>query len=355
MRISLFGNLRIIVAANPVAAVNTKRLHSLIAYLVLHGDTPQPRERLAFLLWPASRESQARTNLRQLLHHLKRVLPAECNSLTIDHFTVQWRQESSCTVDVIDFQAAIADALSARTGQDSEREIRSLTIAARLYEDDLLPALYDDWLTPLREDYRRQVCDALHRLATLFEGRKEYAAAISWADRLIAMDSLCEAHHQLLIRLHEANRDRASALRAYHQCMRILRREMGVEPGLATRALFERILKGESGSSREAMPEPIAANAKPAAPLKRVRTLVGRAAERLQLTSAWQTAVEDGPLVAIISGEPGIGKTRLGDELYESCIRQGHAAARTRCYAGQGQVAYAPVAEWLRSDTVRAG
>ncbi len=39
----------------------------------------------------------------------------------------------------------------------------------------------------------------------------------------------------------------------------------------------------------------------------------------------------------------------------EECVRQGHAAARSRCYAGQGQVAYAPVAEWLRSDAVRAG
>ena len=38
-----------------------------------------------------------------------------------------------------------------------------------------------------------------------------------------------------------------------------------------------------------------------------------------------------------------------------ACVRQGHAAARSRCYAGQGQVAYAPVAEWLRSDAVRAG
>ena len=59
--------------------------------------------------------------------------------------------------------------------------------------------------------------------------------------------------------------------------------------------------------------------------------------------------------MAVISGEPGIGKTRLADELYQSCVRQGHAAARSRCYAGQGQVAYAPVAEWLRSDAVRAG
>ena len=41
MRISLFGNLRISFAGRPVTTVNTNRLQSLIAYLVLHGDVTQ--------------------------------------------------------------------------------------------------------------------------------------------------------------------------------------------------------------------------------------------------------------------------------------------------------------------------
>ena len=179
MRINLFGNLRISFAGSPVTAVNTNRLQSLIAYLILHGDTPQPRERLAFLLWPASSESQARTNLRQLLHHLKRALPAECNLLVTDHFAVRWRQDAACAIDAVEFQAAIADGRSARGRRTIARErSQSLTTAAQLYEDDLLPALYDDWLTPLREDYRKRMSEVLQRLATLFEEQKEYAAAI---------------------------------------------------------------------------------------------------------------------------------------------------------------------------------
>jgi DNA-binding SARP family transcriptional activator/predicted ATPase len=354
MRINLFGNLRVSVAGRPVTAVNTNRLQSLIAYLILHGDAPQPRERLAFLLWPASSESQARTNLRQLLHHLKRALPAECNFLETTHVTVRWRQDGTYAIDVVDFQTAIAEADSARTENDRAREIQSLTAAVQLYEDDLLPALYDDWLVPLREEYRKRVSEVLQRLVTLFEEQKEYAAAIPSAERLVALDPLGESHHQLLIKLHAANQDRSSALRAYHQCMRVLRREMGVEPGPATVALFERILKTEPerGASREWRPRSPAA--KPVSELQKVRALVGRSREWHQLTSAWQSAAEEGPRVAVISGEPGIGKTRLADELYQACVRQGHAAARSRCYVGQGQVAYAPVAEWLRSDVVRA-
>src|SRR5437762_1592857 len=167
MQINLFGNLRISFTGSPVTAVNTNRLHSLIAYLILHGDAPQPRERLAFMLWPASAESQARTNLRQLLHHLKRALPAECNFLVTNHFAVQWLQDASCAIDAVEFQAAIAEASSARAERDHAREIQCHTTAAQLYEDDLLPALYDDWLAPLRDEYRRRICEVLHRLATL--------------------------------------------------------------------------------------------------------------------------------------------------------------------------------------------
>ncbi|MGB6946172.1 MAG: AAA family ATPase, partial [Bryobacteraceae bacterium] len=171
----------------------------------------------------------------------------------------------------------------------------------------------------------------------------------------VAHPPLGESHHQLLIKLHAANQDRSSALRAYHQCMRVLRREMGVEPGPATVELFERILKTERdrGASREWRPGSPAA--KSVSELQKVRALIGRTREWHQLTSAWQSALEAGPRVAVISGEPGIGKTRLADELYQACVRQGNAAARSRCYVGQGQVAYAPVAAWLRSDVVRAG
>jgi DNA-binding SARP family transcriptional activator/predicted ATPase len=356
MKINLFGSLRMSVGGHPVTTVNTNRLHSLIAYLILHGDTPQPRERLAFLLWPASSESQARTNLRQLLHHLKRALPAEYNFIVTDHFSVRWRRDAQCAIDVVDFQAAIADARSARTEDDRTREIGSLTNAAQLHEDDVLPDLYDDWLTPVREEYRKRLSEVLQRLTTLFEEQKEYAAAIPYAERLLALDPLVESHHQLLIRLHEANHDRSSALRAYHQCMKLLRRELGVEPGPATRELFERILKTAPGAGRELSPVPPSHSAaKPVSHARHKRAIVGRTMEWRRLESAWESAVEDGPRVAVISGEPGIGKSRLAEELYESCVRQGYAAARSRCYAGQGQVAYAPVAEWLRSDALRAG
>jgi AAA ATPase domain/Bacterial transcriptional activator domain len=243
----------------------------------------------------------------------------------------------------------------------------------RLLVPTVRPWIYKQGLS-CELNYAWDELETVSRLAWGLEGVEEYRAALRsltaesnqslheseanqepYAERLVALDSLCESHHQLLIRLHAANHDRSSALRAYHQCMRVLRREMGVEPDPATLELFERILKSEPGASRElSSGSPVSPAAKPVSQLQKVRALIGRTMEWHRLASAWQSAVEDGPRVAVISGEPGIGKTRLADELYQSCVRQGHAAASSRCYTGQGQVAYAPVAEWLRSDAVRA-
>jgi tetratricopeptide (TPR) repeat protein len=54
-----------------------------------------------------------------------------------------------------------------------------------------------------------------------------------------------------------------------------------------------------------------------------------------------------------IRGEAGIGKTRLLEELVRWCRAQGFNAAYTRSYAAVGALAYAPIADWLRSESIR--
>ena len=56
----------------------------------------------------------------------------------------------------------------------------------------------------------------------------------------------------------------------------------------------------------------------------------------------------------LIQGEPGIGKSRLAEELYEWCSHQEGGVARARCYSAYGRLAYAPIAGWLRSEPLSA-
>jgi len=61
LHIRLLGGFDLIYRDAPVVGVNTARLQSLLAYLILHTGSPQSRQHVAFLLWPDSPESHAVT------------------------------------------------------------------------------------------------------------------------------------------------------------------------------------------------------------------------------------------------------------------------------------------------------
>jgi hypothetical protein len=62
LSVQLLGGLELRLGDSPLPPLESARAGSLLAHLVLHRDAAQPRQRLAFLLWPDSTEQQARTN-----------------------------------------------------------------------------------------------------------------------------------------------------------------------------------------------------------------------------------------------------------------------------------------------------
>ena len=55
----------------------------------------------------------------------------------------------------------------------------------------------------------------------------------------------------------------------------------------------------------------------------------------------------------LLSGEAGIGKSRLAEELLAWAGQHQATVAKTRSYAAEGQLSLAPVTDWLRSDGFR--
>jgi DNA-binding SARP family transcriptional activator len=52
LSVRLFGELALWRADAPLPSLESARARSLLGYLILHGESPHARERLAFLLWP---------------------------------------------------------------------------------------------------------------------------------------------------------------------------------------------------------------------------------------------------------------------------------------------------------------
>jgi len=340
LHIHLLGDFRLAYDDETVTTVNTARLQSLLAYLLLHREAPQSRQHLAFMLWPDSTERQARTNLRKQVHYLRRTLPEPDRFLHADAKTLSWLPDAPFTLDVAEFERALDQA---QQTSDTATTQALLAQAVESYQGDLLPSCYDDWILPARERLRQRFTQALDRLIQSLEDRRAYQEAITYAGQLLGHDPLHEATYRRLMRLHALNGDRARALRAYHACATVLGQELGVKPSAATQEAYERMLQ-KDGSPTAA---PAAGKATTALPL------VGRDEEWRQLQEAWQKTRASKPQLALVTGEAGIGKTRLAEELLGWAKRQGIASASARCYASGGELAYAPLAEWLRTQALQ--
>jgi DNA-binding SARP family transcriptional activator len=339
LTIRLLGSFRLTAVDHQAIGLDQARLQELLAYLLLHRGRPVPRHKTAFLFWPDSSEKQALTNLRNLWYRLRQALPYADRCLTADDLTMQWRADAPCWLDVAVFEDHLAQA---QTAVHDNEQLHHLAQAVSLYGGDLLPGFYSDWLLAERELLAQGYLDALERLAALLEQRCSYREALGYARRLVRADPLHEAAYRRLMDLHLALGDRASALRVYHTCATILRHEMGVDPSPETQAVYQRVLMVDARPAQQE-PKPTAGTA-----------FVGRHAQWEALRSAWRQAAAGQAQVMLISGEAGIGKTRLAQELLAWVQRQGIESAVARCYdSGGSAMAYGPVVEWLRSAALQ--
>jgi len=349
LHIHLLGDFQLVSGDTPVTTVTLSRVQSLLAYLLLHRTASQDRSRLAFLLWPDSTEAQAHTNLRKLLYQLRQSFPDVDQFLHADNHALQWlpaHQNAPWTLDILEFEQALTQASQEERAKNTTAMRRALEQVMHLYRGDLLPSCYDEWILPERDRLHQMFLQAAERLVALLEQERDYDAAITIAQRLLRQDPLHEATYRQLMRFYALHGDRAAALRVYHTCVTVLERELGTGPGEVTQTVYESLMQSDTSLRKLTGPLTSRGTAAP---------LLGRKEEWRYLQEAWHKAAGGHPHFVILTGEAGIGKTRLAEEMEAWVSRQGMTTASAHCYAAPGQLAYASVTTWLRTDVLQPG
>jgi predicted ATPase len=341
LRVRLLGAFSVSLDGEPVEGLESARLQSLFAYLVLHRDTPHLRQQLAFLFWPDSSEAQARNNLRQTLHTLRQASPSLDGVLLADNRTLRWSHDASIHLDVAEFESELALAETASRQNDPNVMLAALEQAIALYTGDLLPSCYDTWITAEREAFRQHYLGALRQVIHSFDAQRRHAQAIGYARRLIAHDPLDEATYRGLMRLLAAVGDRAGAARAYQECVAALQRELGIAPSQETQEAYTALM-AQSATMSSRPPTP-----------SNPPSLIGRQREWERMRESWRQARASKQGFILVTGEAGIGKSRLTEEFLLAAQRQEVTTAKTRCYAAEGTLSLAPIADWLRGASLR--
>ncbi len=323
---------------------------ALLAYLVLHAEVAQSRQHLAGVFWPDSGEAQARTNLRRELHNLRLAI-GEVPSLVVEPTALTWRDTPTCRVDVRVFRTERLAAAAARSAGDHSGFLRHAAAAIAEYRGDLLPGMYDDWVLDQRELLCRECTDLCDEAVRGWRASGDRVRAIEVTRRRVELEPLEEVGYRVLMELQAESGDRGAVMRTYHRCASVLEQKLGVSPGPETTRVVERLF-GRRGAPQ---PDRVPTDRRPRRSGAAGAGFVGRDGEAALLVSKWQQAAAGRSGLVVVSGQAGVGKSRLVAELATIARDSGAAVATTRCFGLAGRLALAPVAEWLRASDLKPG
>jgi TolB-like protein len=238
--LSLLGRFELSGPDGPID-LTSQKLAALLAFLACTAPQPHGRDKLMTLLWGSHFDAQARQNLRQALTRLRRVLGDD--ALISNGETVALRL-GMISCDVARFEALVCD--GSRGALDE---------AVSLYRDRLLAEIeipeeaWTEWLGVQRQRLEGLALDAMVKLGEQELHLGDHEQALRAANRAIAVSSLREDAHRLLMRALAAGGRRADALRHYEELSALLKRELTVEPDPSTRALAAELRKPHAARS----------------------------------------------------------------------------------------------------------
>ncbi|MBV9946922.1 MAG: AAA family ATPase [Myxococcales bacterium] len=330
VELNVLGDFQATVAGVPAPLPASKKTRALLGYLVLTG-APQLREHLCDLLWQGP--DDPRGALRWSLTKLRGVLGPGC--IEADRRSAAFVRDSA-RCDALLARAALARGPAAA----STEVLRGIAASFRgeLFEGlDLADHLrWHEWCAAQRESMRALRVSVLNALVERHADAPE--EALAYARQRLAIDPLHESAHAAVVRILTALGRHGEASAQVDACGRLLAEELGTKP---SPALLAARLRPDARAARGAAAAP-----RPAG----TAAFTGRDRELHALGAEWRAARESGrPRAVLVSGEPGIGKTRLVEELAARFAAEGARVLRGRAFEAEMVRPYGP---WI--DAVRA-
>ncbi|MBB3043089.1 ATP-binding protein [Nocardioides soli] len=242
------------------------------------------------------------------------------------------------SLDSVRFERLHAHGLELLVDKRADEAIEALSEALAMWHGPVFGDLNEvAGLQPQVARLQRLHSQAMGDLvdAHLAAGRFEQVIPELYAQ--VESDPLVERAWVQLLQSLNLSGQRSEALEAYRRARKVFVDELGLEPGPELQAQHRRALAAGKGEPSARRTGPVAAQHV---------GLVGRGRELAELNTAWQAA-RTGLQIVTVSGDPGIGKTRLVADfvtgLDAACMLW------TRCDDALG-IAYQPVIDLLRAD-----
>jgi DNA-binding SARP family transcriptional activator len=332
----------------PATAFARRRARTLLKLLALQPGHRLHRDQVLDLLWPDLDLGAATAQLYKTVHQVRLALtsqeaeaPSGAEMLRLEDEVLGLSSARGLTVDVDVFESLAREALAVEPPDPGD-----VRRALAHYGGDLLPTdLYEEWTQRRRDALRETFLDLLRYLGDAHLGAGRSAEAADAYRQILKADPSREDAHRGLMRVFAAEGSVGRLARQLERCRGSLAQELGVGPSPETLALYETLRAAvEEGPPPGAGDGPFALDLPGHLP-----RLAGRSAD-IEAGKELLGALAAGRgSVLVIQGAPGIGKTRLAQEVAALARLRGYQVWVGAAHEHEPRGAYGPVVEALRS------
>jgi DNA-binding SARP family transcriptional activator len=320
------GQPALFTATGELIRFRTKKHLALLVYLAIESDQQHRRDRLAELLWPKVPLAEARHSLATALSVLRPRIGADVLRATRDQVTLAGGHLA------LDLERLAAGDL------EGSETTAPLEVAPFLEGFDIPDAgefgLWKDrqqarWLPAVMHAFGR----GLERCRRIGDTRQIEQIA----DKMLAQDPACEDAVRAKMEVLAFAGDRLAALRLYEAWRRRIAEELDAVPSAPLERMAARLR--QRGWERATLDH------LPSAPpdQRRGRPFIGRETEYRTLYDAWQALRQGANTHILLTGESGVGKTRLVERLTTTAGLDGAAVSRVQSYELEQEIPYATV------------
>jgi len=351
IQIFLLGRFDVARAGSWIRAQDWTRRKAAALLQRLAYERRLVKDQVIDFLWPESDMDSGSNNLYRVLYSLRHTLDAALGPGTAGE-VVSFEDRILSLRDTVWVDATEFERLCKIVPREtSNQRAARLKKALALYGGDFLPdERYEEWTLPHRQALARLHREASLMLANHHMDQGDYPVGIGLLLPLLAYDPADEPVHRHLMRAYALSGRRHDALRQYQACLDALASELDAPPGPETTALYDQILSGELAPHPAPQPDPVPAAAwSPPTPVSldvdRLSLFVGREPEMDTISTVLHAASQGQGATLLITGESGIGKTRLAIKALNRAGETGMATLLGAAYEQEGRLPFQPFIE----------
>jgi DNA-binding SARP family transcriptional activator/Tfp pilus assembly protein PilF len=249
LTINMLGPVEIVRdSARPLAADAwpTRRARDILCFIVSRRHHRASKDTIIDTFWGETDFDVVEKNFHPTVSHIRKALnsnqPLKQNFLLYRDGDYQLNSEFSYRIDIEQFDQLVSEGENARRARQFEQCISAYESALTLYRGEFMQGSYEPWVEEQRTYYREQYLRLLEALAGVAQTSEDWPKAMQLAQLIIREDQFREDIHCVLIKAHAAMGNRGAAKEHYEGLKRLLKSELGVEPSLETRKLYQQLI-----------------------------------------------------------------------------------------------------------------